>query len=193
MSAVFAPAVACRPLRGGASVAVLAALAAGCGGTDAVKPSPLPEFKPTADARVAWRASVGSSKRVRVFPGAARRRGLCRRLRRHASRAWMRPTASRSGEWTPSLKLSGGVGADDGPRAGGQRQGCGARLQPGGQGAVAKPGDQRGAERAAHARQPGGRALRRRPHLRARCRQRRAQVGVSGHAFRRCCCAPTPA
>ena len=51
----------------GASIAALAALA-GCGGTDAVKPSPLPTFKPTAEARVAWRASVGSSKRYVFFP-----------------------------------------------------------------------------------------------------------------------------
>ena len=60
--------MACRPLRG-RCIALPHSLRAGgvrrhgCG-----EASPLPEFKPTADARVAWRASVGSSEEYVFFP-----------------------------------------------------------------------------------------------------------------------------
>ena len=51
--------------RSGWQIAVLALLGAGlaaCGGSDAVKPAALVDFKPLAKARVAWRASVGEAK-----------------------------------------------------------------------------------------------------------------------------------
>ncbi len=94
----------------GACVAALVALA-GCGGSDAVKPSPLPQFKPTADARVAWRASVGSSKEYVFFPAlrtgaifAAAYDGQVTRLdAANGKQAWRVGT---------KVKLSGGVGAD---------------------------------------------------------------------------------
>jgi len=93
-----------------ASIAALLALAA-CGGTDAVKPSPLPEFKPTADARVAWRASVGSSKGYVFFPAlrsgsiyAAAYDGTVMRLdAANGKRIWRVDS---------DLQLSGGVSAD---------------------------------------------------------------------------------
>lgn len=93
-----------------ACVAALVAMA-GCGGTDAVKPSPLPQFKPTADARVAWRASVGKSKAYVFFPAlrtgaifAAAYDGYVTRLdAANGKQAWRVDT---------KVKLSGGVGAD---------------------------------------------------------------------------------
>ena len=94
----------------GACVAALVGLA-GCGGGDAVKPSPLPQFKPTADARVAWRTSVGSSKEFVFFPAlrsgaifAAANDGNVTRLdAANGRQAWRVNTKAR---------LSGGVGAD---------------------------------------------------------------------------------
>jgi outer membrane protein assembly factor BamB len=93
-----------------ASIAALAALAA-CGGSDAVKPSPLPKFKPTADARVAWRASVGSSKQYVFFPAlrsgsiyAAAYDGTVKRLdAANGKQIWRADS---------DLELSGGVSVD---------------------------------------------------------------------------------
>jgi outer membrane protein assembly factor BamB len=97
-------------LAAGASVAALTALA-GCGGTDAVKPSPLPVFKATAEARVAWRASVGSSEAYVFFPAlrggavfAAAYNGTVMRLdAANGKQVWRMDS---------DLQLSGGVGAD---------------------------------------------------------------------------------
>jgi outer membrane protein assembly factor BamB len=93
-----------------ASIGALAGLP-GCGGTDAVKPSPLPEFKATAEARVAWRASVGSSKRYVFYPAlrggaiyAAAHDGTVARLdAANGKQVWRSKT---------DQQLSGGVGAD---------------------------------------------------------------------------------
>ena len=93
-----------------ASIGALAGLP-GCGGTDAVKPSPLPEFKATAEARVAWRASVGSSKRYVFYPAlrggaiyAAAHDGTVARLdAANGKQVWRTKT---------DQQLSGGVGAD---------------------------------------------------------------------------------
>jgi outer membrane protein assembly factor BamB len=95
----------------GACAAALVALA-GCGGGETVKPSPLPQFKPTADARVAWRTSVGSSKEYVFFPAlrtgaifAAGYDGYVTRLdAANGKQAWRVDT---------KVKLSGGAGADE--------------------------------------------------------------------------------
>jgi outer membrane protein assembly factor BamB len=100
-----------RRFLAGAAIAALAAALTGCGGTDAVKPSPLPEFKATAEARVAWRASVGGSKRYVFYPAlrggaiyAAGQDGTVARLdAANGKQVWR----VRSDE-----QLSGGVGAD---------------------------------------------------------------------------------
>jgi outer membrane protein assembly factor BamB len=97
-------------LRRLAAIVALAA-AAGCGGTDAVKPSPLPEFKPTADARVAWRTSVGGSDEYVFFPAlrsgqvyAAANNGNVTRLdAAKGKQVWQVDT---------DVRLAGGVGAD---------------------------------------------------------------------------------
>jgi outer membrane protein assembly factor BamB len=76
-----------------------------------VKPSPLPQFKPTAEARVAWRASVGSSKEYVFFPAlhsgaiyAAAYDGTVTRLdAANGKQVWRVDSG---------LQLSGGVGAD---------------------------------------------------------------------------------
>ncbi len=52
-------------------VGMISLMLAGCGGSDAVKPAKLPEFKPTAQAQVAWRASVGGSKSYIFSPALA--------------------------------------------------------------------------------------------------------------------------
>lgn len=98
-------------LAASACIVALAALAGCGGGSDAVKPSPLPVFKPTAEARVAWRTSVGSSKEYVFFPAlrsgaifAAGYDGNVTRLdAANGKQAWR--VDSR-------VKLSGGVGAD---------------------------------------------------------------------------------
>ena len=54
-----------------ALVGTISLMLTGCGGSDAVKPAKLPEFKPTAQARVAWRASVGGSKSYIFSPALA--------------------------------------------------------------------------------------------------------------------------
>jgi len=98
--------------RAGLSACAAAFVAlAGCGGSDAVKPSPLPQFKPTADARVAWRTSVGRSKAYVFFPAlrtgaifAASNDGNVTRLdAANGKQAWRVDT---------KVRLSGGVGAD---------------------------------------------------------------------------------
>jgi outer membrane protein assembly factor BamB len=104
------PRTATRRFLAGASLAALVVLA-GCGGSDAVKPSPLPEFKPSAQARVAWRASVGGSKRYVFYPAlrsgaiyAAAQDGTVAGFdAANGKQAWR----ARSDE-----QLSGGVGAD---------------------------------------------------------------------------------
>ena len=76
-----------------------------------MKPSPLPEFKPTAEARVAWRASVGSSKEYVFFPAlrggaifAAGYDGNVTRLdAANGKQAWRVDSG---------VQLAGGVGAD---------------------------------------------------------------------------------
>jgi outer membrane protein assembly factor BamB len=108
--------LAARPQRhagrilAGACIGALVALA-GCGGSDAVKPSPLPQFKPTADARVAWRTSVGSSKEYVFFPAlrsgaiyaAANNGNVIRLDAANGRQAWRVDS---------KVRLSGGVGAD---------------------------------------------------------------------------------
>jgi outer membrane protein assembly factor BamB len=87
------------------------ALLAGCGGEEAVKPSPLPNFKPTAEARVAWRTSVGGSKRYVFFPAlrtgsiyAAAFNGTVVRLdAANGKQIWRADSG---------VQLSGGVGVD---------------------------------------------------------------------------------
>ena len=54
-----------------ALVGTISLMLAGCGGSDAVKPAKLAEFKPTAQARVTWRASVGGSKSYIFSPALA--------------------------------------------------------------------------------------------------------------------------
>ena len=165
--------------RPAASLAALAALA-GCGGSDAVKPSPLPEFKPTADARVAWRASVGSSKEYVFFPAlrsgaiyAAAYDGNVTRLdAANGKQVWRVDTG---------LQLSGGVGAETDLVLVGSDKGVVVAYSLEGKELWRS---QVSSEVLSVPRALGNLVIvrsRRRPHLRAGCRQWRAQMGVSGH------------
>ena len=88
----------------------LAAGIAGCG-SDTIKPAELVDFKPTGQARVVWRASVGAAKAYVFTPGlqggslfAASASGELVRLDGGTGKeAWSTDTKER---------LSGGVGAD---------------------------------------------------------------------------------
>lgn len=95
----------------GAALAALLLGLTGCGGSDAVKPSPLPEFKPTAQARVVWRRSIGSSKRY-VFSPAVRGGGVYAAA--HDGSVARYDAASGKQVWRVSSgqRLSGGVGVD---------------------------------------------------------------------------------
>ncbi len=94
-----------------AVLALLGAGLAGCGGSDAVKPADLVDFKPLAKARVAWRASVGEAKPFVFTPAlyqgsvyVASRAGVLARLdAANGKPIWRVDTEE---------KLSGGVGAD---------------------------------------------------------------------------------
>ena len=83
----------------------------GCGGSDAVKPSPLPQLKPTVQARVAWRNSLGDSKRYVFTP--ALRAGAIYAAANDGSVARF-DAANGKQVWRASSgeRLSGGVGAD---------------------------------------------------------------------------------
>ncbi len=103
------------PLRSVAAVAtVLVVLAvSGCGGSPAVKPAELVKFKPTAKAKVVWRASVGEAETYifspAVYEGAVYAAGADGRLARFDAARGKRV-------WRINTKelLSGGVGADAG-------------------------------------------------------------------------------
>jgi outer membrane protein assembly factor BamB len=85
----------------------------GCGGSPAVKPAELVKFKPTAKAKVVWRASVGEADLYiftpAVYEGAVYAAGADGRLARfdavRGKRVWRINTKE---------PLSGGVGADAG-------------------------------------------------------------------------------
>jgi outer membrane protein assembly factor BamB len=109
-----------RQTRGrGARVALLASLAAavlalgGCGGSDTLKPAPLSDFRATAQARIAWRASVGEAKSYLFTPAlsggavyAASHEGTLARFDPAKGKAAWRVNTDH--------RLSGGVGADAG-------------------------------------------------------------------------------
>jgi outer membrane protein assembly factor BamB len=97
-------------LRAGVAALFGAALAA-CGGADAVKPAGLVDFKPTAKARVVWRASAGEAKPFVFAPAfhngsiyVASRGGQLTRLDAAKGKPIWRVDTKE--------KLSGGVGAD---------------------------------------------------------------------------------
>ena len=96
-----------------AATALLTLTVCGCGGSPAVKPAPLVNFKPTAKASVVWRASVGKADAYiftpAVYEGAVYAAGAKGTLARF--------DAARGKEvWRVDTKerLSGGVGADAG-------------------------------------------------------------------------------
>jgi outer membrane protein assembly factor BamB len=103
--------LALRSCRRAALLVLLGAAVAACGGSDVVKPAELVDFKPSAKARVAWRASVGEAKPFVFAPAfyngsvyAASRAGLLARLdAANGKQIWRVDTKE---------KLSGGVGAD---------------------------------------------------------------------------------
>ena len=102
-------------LRSAAAAAVVSVVlaASGCGGSPAVKPAELVKFKPTAKARVVWRASVGEAENYiftpAVYEGAVYAAGADGRLARFDAARGKRV-------WRINTKepLSGGVGADAG-------------------------------------------------------------------------------
>jgi outer membrane protein assembly factor BamB len=108
-----------HPGTGRVRAALLASLAAaalaltGCGGSDTVKPAPLTDFRATAKAGVAWRASVGEAKPYLFTPAlssgaifAASHTGTLARFDAANGKAvWRIDTEHR---------LSGGVGVDAG-------------------------------------------------------------------------------
>jgi len=96
-----------------ATIALLALSVCGCGGSPAVKPAPLVNFKPTAKVNVVWRASIGEADAYiftpAVYEGAVYAASANGRLARF--------DAARGKEvWRINTKepLSGGVGADAG-------------------------------------------------------------------------------
>jgi outer membrane protein assembly factor BamB len=99
--------------RGLAGALALAALAlAGCG-SDTVKPAALTDFKPTAQARVGWRASVGEAKPYLFTPAF---RGGAVYAASHEGRLAKFDAGNGKQVWRVDTKhrLSGGVGADAG-------------------------------------------------------------------------------
>jgi outer membrane protein assembly factor BamB len=95
------------------ALACAAALAAGCSGTSGPKPAELPRLERPKTVRVLWSANVGAAQRFTFAPAlvgdsvyAAARDGAVTRL----------DAASGAVRWRANLelKLSGGVGADDG-------------------------------------------------------------------------------
>jgi outer membrane protein assembly factor BamB len=95
------------------AAALLTLTVCGCGGSPAVKPAPLVNFKPTAKTNVVWRASIGEADvyifTPAVYEGAVFAAGANGRLARF--------DAARGKEvWRVNTKepLSGGVGADAG-------------------------------------------------------------------------------
>jgi outer membrane protein assembly factor BamB len=88
-----------------------AGVLAGCGGSDAVKPSPLPQFTPTAEARIAWRNSLGDSKRY-VFAPALRAGGIYAAANDGSVARFDAANGKRAWRATADARLSGGVGAD---------------------------------------------------------------------------------
>ncbi len=164
-------------------------LVAACGGSEAVKPAKLRRFQTHRQTRVAWRASVGRRKALRVHP----RRCTTARFSPPAMTARVARLDAANGKqiWRVDTgqKLSGGVGADAGMVLVAARRAwcspttwrarsCGARQ------VTSEVLARRARSATVIVRQ------RRRPHFRARRRQRRAQMGVSGRPCRRCCCAP---
>jgi len=94
-------------------LAGLSLLLSACGGSDAIKPAELVKFKPTATAKVMWRASVGEADVYTFSPalleGAVYAAGANGSLARFDA-------ASGKQRWRVDTKstLSGGVGADAG-------------------------------------------------------------------------------
>ena len=95
-----------------AACAALAALAmAACGGSGAIKPAKLTDFKPTGEARVMWRVGVGDSRPYvfspAVFQGAVFAAS-------HAGQLVRVDATSGKQIWrvNTKAKLSGGVGAE---------------------------------------------------------------------------------
>lgn len=84
----------------------------GCGGSEQVKPAPLVEFKPTAQARVAWRTSVGEA-RPYVFSLALHSGSIY--AASHEGRLVRLDAANGKAEWRIDTdhRLSGGVGVHD--------------------------------------------------------------------------------
>ncbi|MEO8631555.1 MAG: outer membrane protein assembly factor BamB [Betaproteobacteria bacterium] len=97
----------------GYAIALCTALGvlAGCGGSDVVKPSPLVEFKPTANAKVMWKNSVGDSD-VYIFTPAVEAGSVYAA----SAKGTLARFDATSGKqiWRTDTKepLSGGVGVD---------------------------------------------------------------------------------
>jgi outer membrane protein assembly factor BamB len=110
------------PIHSGVATALLALALAACGGSPTVKPAPLVKFKPTANAKVVWRASVGEADvyifTPAVYEGAVYAAGSDGRLARFDA-------ANGKRVWSVNTKeeLSGGVGADAGMVVVGTRKG----------------------------------------------------------------------
>lgn len=91
--------------------AAAAGALAGCGGSDAVKPSPLPQFTPTTQARIAWRTSLGDSKRY-VFTPVLRAGAIYAAAHDGSVARYDAATGRRIWHVVTDERLSGGVGAE---------------------------------------------------------------------------------
>src|SRR6185295_3029264 len=106
------PAPLRRSIAAAATALAILAVSA-CGGSPAVKPAELVEFKPSAKVNVVWRASVGEAEvyifNPAVYEGAVYAAGADGRLARFDAARGKRV-------WRINTKepLSGGVGADAG-------------------------------------------------------------------------------
>jgi outer membrane protein assembly factor BamB len=85
----------------------------GCGGSDAIKPAELVKFKPSATAKVVWRASVGDAEVYTFTPAVVEGSVYAA-----SASGWLARFDAASGKqrWRVDTKspLSGGVGADSG-------------------------------------------------------------------------------
>ena len=145
-----------------------------------VKPAELVKFKPNAQAKVLWHASVGDADvyifTPAVYEDAVYAAGAGGTLARFDA-------ATGKQVWRVDTKqqLSGGVGADGDLVVVGDQEGRGAGLRLEGQAGVEEPGQQRGADGAARRPGRGGGAQRRRQDLRLGRERRQIAVGISLH------------
>jgi outer membrane protein assembly factor BamB len=93
-------------------VAAAALAVGGCGGSATIKPAPLVEFKPSAQARVAWRTAVGEA-RPYLFTPALHSGAIY--AASHEGRLVRLDAANGKAQWRVDTdhKLSGGVGVHD--------------------------------------------------------------------------------